>query len=154
MFFLLAAFNGVLSALSRVVNAALGTYVGSLESSWINHVVGTAFAALLLLLGLSTGTLQWGGLAWYYWIGGCFGVGVVAASNYAVARIGAVLFGMVVLAVQLGTSAGLDHYGALGGEPIPLTWTRLGGLALLMAGALLTLTDRGQKPSRAGSREP
>lgn len=152
MVFLLAAFNGVLSALSRVVNAALGTYVGSLESSWINHVVGTAFAGLLLLGGLSTGPLQWGGLAWYYWIGGCFGVGVVAASNYAVARIGAVLFGMIVLAIQLATSAGLDHYGVLGGDPIPLTGMRLGGLGLLVAGALLTLTDRGRKTPRPDRR--
>ena len=147
MFYLLAAINGVLSALSRVVNAALGLYVGSLESSWINHVVGTAFAALLLGVGVSTGTLQWGGLPWYYWMGGCLGVGVVAASSYAVARIGAVLFGMIVLAVQLAASAGLDHYGVLGGDPIPLSWMRLGGLTVLIAGALLTLTERGGDPS-------
>lgn len=152
MFYLLAAANGVLSALSRLVNAALGTYVGSLESAWINHVVGTIFGAGLLVAGVSTGALQGGGLPWYYWIGGCFGVGVVAAGNYAIARIGAVLFGMIVLAVQLAASAGLDHYGVLGGAPIPLSWLRLLGLVVLIAGALLTLTERGEK-ARVKSQE-
>jgi transporter family-2 protein len=147
MFYLLAAVNGVIGALSRLVNAALGTYVGSLESSWINHVVGTAVAGGFLLLGWRTGVLQ-GGLAWYYWIGGCLGVGVVAASNYAVPRIGAVLLGMILLAVQLCTGAALDAIGALGGTPIPLTWTRGVGLLLLMAGALLVLTERGGRPKR------
>jgi len=142
MYLLLATLNGALSAMSRLINAALGTYVGSLESSWINHVVGTLFAGLLLAVGVSTGTLRFGGLDWYYWLGGCVGVGVVAASNYAVARIGAVLFGMLVLTMQLATSAGLDHVGALGGTPIPFTWTRALGLTLLLAGALLTLTER------------
>ena len=152
LFYLLAAGNGLLSALSRLVNAALGTVAGSLEGSWINHVVGTAVAAALLLAGVSTGTLQLGGLPWYYWIGGCVGVGVVAASNYAVARIGAVLFGMLMLAMQLAASAALDHAGALGGTPIPLTWTRLAGLLVLLAGALLTLSERGGRPSATERR--
>ena len=152
MFYLLALANGVIGALSRLVNAALGTYVGSLESSWINHVVGTVVAGGLLLAGWRTGTLQWGGLAWYYWIGGCLGVGVVAASNYAVPRIGAMLLGMILLAAQLVTGAGLDAAGALGGTAIPLTGTRAFGLLLLIAGALLTLTERGGRPPHR--REP
>lgn len=153
MFYLLAALNGVIGTLSRLVNAALGTHVGSLESSWINHVVGTAVAGGLMLLGWRTGVVQFGGLAWYYWIGGCLGVGVVAASNYAIPRIGAVLLGMILLAIQLVTSAGLDHFGVLGGRPIPLSWMRAGGLLLLIGGALLTLTERGERGSGGVKRD-
>ncbi|NBC85585.1 MAG: hypothetical protein GVY25_05275, partial [Bacteroidetes bacterium] len=70
------------------------------------------------------------------------GVFVVAASNYAVPRIGAVLLGMLLLAAQLITSAGLDHFGLLGGSPIALSWTRIAGLALVLTGAAVTMTER------------
>jgi transporter family-2 protein len=148
LFYLLALSNGVIGALSRLVNAALATYVGSLTGSLINHIVGTVAAGALLLVGVRTGVLQWGGLPWYYWIGGCMGVFVVAASNYAVPRIGAVLLGMLLLAAQLITSAGLDHWGALGGSPIELTWQRVLGLALVLAGAGLTLTERRRRRAK------
>jgi transporter family-2 protein len=154
MFYLLALCNGIIGALSRLVNASLATYAGSLRGSWINHIVGTGVAGAVLLLGVRTGTLQWGGLAWYYWIGGCMGVFVVAASNYAVPRIGAVLLGMLLLAAQLVTSAALDHWGALGGQPIELSWARVIGLLILLAGAALTMSERNRRHDRGwGSEE-
>ncbi|PEN12591.1 hypothetical protein CRI94_13820 [Longibacter salinarum] len=142
MFYLLALLNGVIGSLSRLVNASLATFAGSLRGSLVNHIVGTIVAGVLLLIGVRTGVIAFGGLPWYYWIGGCMGVFVVAASNYAVPRIGAVLLGMILLAAQLLTSAGLDHFGLLGGAPIELSWMRLLGLLILLTGAALTLTER------------
>lgn len=141
LFYVLAALNGVLGSISRLLNAALGATLGSLEGSWVNHVVGTAFAGGLLLVGWRTGTMQ-GGLPWYYWIGGCMGVGVVAAGNYVIPRIGAVLFALLLLAMQLIASATLDHFGWLGGVVIPLSPQRVSGLLLLFGGALLALYER------------
>jgi len=142
MAFFLALLNGVIGSLSRLVNASLAVFAGSLRGSLINHIVGTVVAGGLLAAGLRTGILQLGGLPWYYWVGGCMGVFVVAASNYAVPRIGAVLLGMLLLAAQLITSAGLDHFGLLGGSPIALSWTRIAGLALVLTGAAVTMTER------------
>ncbi|NBC86993.1 MAG: hypothetical protein GVY25_12460 [Bacteroidetes bacterium] len=142
MAFFLALLNGVIGSLSRLVNASLAVFAGSLRGSLINHIVGTVVAGGLLVVGVRTGVLQFGGLPWYYWIGGCMGVFVVAASNYAVPRIGAVLLGMLLLAAQLITSAGLDHFGLLGGSPIALSWTRIAGLALVLTGAAVTMTER------------
>ncbi|HHP7237410.1 DMT family transporter [Longibacter sp.] len=142
MAFFLALLNGVIGSLSRLVNASLAVFAGSLRGSLINHIVGTVVAGGLLAVGLRTGILQLGGLPWYYWVGGCMGVFVVAASNYAVPRIGAVLLGMLLLAAQLITSAGLDHFGLLGGSPIALSWTRIAGLVLVLTGAAVTMTER------------
>lgn len=142
MYILLALCNGVIGATSRLVNAALATRAGSLRGSMINHIVGTIVAAALLLAGVRTGVLQIGGLAWFYWIGGCMGVFVVAASNYAVPRIGAVLLGVLLLAAQLMTSAGLDHFGLLGGTAIELSWMRMAGLALVLIGAVTATIAR------------
>jgi len=142
MYILLALCNGVIGATSRLVNAALATRAGSLRGSLINHIVGTIVAAALLGVGVRTGVLQMGGLAWFYWIGGCMGVFVVAASNYAVPRIGAVLLGVLLLAAQLVTSAGLDHFGFLGGTAIELSWMRVAGLALVLIGAVTATIAR------------
>jgi len=54
-FLVLAGINGGIVTLSRLVNSRLGSYVGSLKGSFINHVVGSLFAGLLLLVGLGTG---------------------------------------------------------------------------------------------------
>jgi bacterial/archaeal transporter family-2 protein len=142
MYILLALCNGVIGATSRLVNAALATRAGSLRGSLINHIVGTIVAAALLGVGIRTGVLQVGGLAWFYWVGGCMGVFVVAASNYAVPRIGAVLLGVLLLAAQLVTSAGLDHFGLLGGTAIELSWMRMAGLALVLIGAVTATIAR------------
>jgi transporter family-2 protein len=146
----LAALNGILGTVSRLVNAALGTYVGSLESSWINHVVGSLVAGALLLAGWRTGVIR-GGLPWYYWTGGCMGVLVVAAGNYVIPRIGAVLFALLVLAMQLVSSAALDHFGVLGGQAVLLSPQRAIGLLILFFGAVLALAER--KSARTGAAD-
>ena len=142
MYILLAVCNGVIGATSRLVNAALATRAGSLRGSLINHIVGTIVAAALLGVGIRTGVLQIGGLAWFYWVGGCMGVFVVAASNYAVPRLGGGLLGVLLLAAQLVTSAGLDHFGLLGGTAIELSWMRMAGLALVLIGAVTATIAR------------
>jgi transporter family-2 protein len=142
MFFVLAAANGLLVVVSRVVNAALSDHVGSLRGSLVNHGVGLALAAGVLALGVGQGTMQVGGVPPFYLTGGILGVLVVAASNYAVRHAGAVLFSVLVLAFQLVGSALIDHFGWLGQTPIPLSWSRLLGLTLLLVGAVLVVTDQ------------
>ena len=149
MFFILGITNGGLTVLSRVVNAALGTRVGNLKGSLVNHVVGSLAAALLVLLGASTlldtdaGRIPLGAVPAIYLTGGCAGVLVVAASNYAAAQIGVTLLSMLLLAFQVLSSAAIDHYGWLGTAPRPMTLRRGIGLFLLMTGALVVLLDAG-----------
>lgn len=133
--------------LSRVVNAVLSDRVGSLRGSLVNHAVGWIGSGLLLAFGIGTGVLQLGGVSWLYLSGGCLGVLVVAASNYAVRHIGTVLFSVLLLTFQLVTSAVIDHFALLGQEMVPITPVRLVGLALLALGAALVLTDQQHSPS-------
>lgn len=142
MFFFLAFTNGLLTVLARVVNAALSDHVGSLQGSLVNHFVGLAVVGTLLLIGVRSGTISVAGVAPVYLSGGILGVLVVAASNYAVRHAGAVLFAVLLLAFQLVGSALIDHFGWFGQSPIVLSWTRVLGLALLIAGAVLVVTDR------------
>lgn len=149
MYILLALTNGAITVMSRVVNAALATRVGNLEGSFVNHLVGALFAGGLLLVGIRTGVLHLTGIPLIYFSGGCLGVLVVAASNYAVQEAGVVLFSVLLLTFQLLTSAVIDHFGLVGGDVIPLTGPRVLGLVLLLVGAVLVVTDRTRRTEQA-----
>lgn len=142
MFIVLAVVNGGLTVLSRVVNAVLSDRVGSMRGSLVNHAVGWGGAGCLLVMGMGAGTLQLTGVSWWMLTGGCFGVLVVAASNYAVRHAGTALFAVLLLTFQLITSAVIDHFALLGQDPMPVTPLRLLGLVLLIVGAVLVVTDR------------
>ena len=58
MYILLAIVTGTITVVSRVVNAALATRIGSLRGSFVNHIVGALFAGLPLAVGV----LAMGGL--------------------------------------------------------------------------------------------
>ena len=152
MYILLAIVTGTITVVSRVVNAALATRIGSLRGSFVNHIVGALFAGLLLAVGVRTGVLRWSGIPLAYFLGGSLGVLIVAASNYAVQHAGAVVFAVLLLAFQLVSSACIDHFGWMGGDVIPMTLTRGVGLALIVGGAVLVVTDRAaHRPAGAAS---
>lgn len=142
MFVLLAFTNGLFAVLARVVNAALSDHVGSLRGSFVNHAIGLVVVAILLLGGAGSGALLVADINPVYLSGGVLGVLVVAASNYAVRHAGSTLFAVLVLAFQLLGSALIDHFGWLGQTPIALSWTRVLGLSLLIAGAVFVVTDQ------------
>jgi transporter family-2 protein len=152
MYILLAIATGTITVVSRVVNAALATRIGSLRGSFVNHIVGALFAGLLLLVGVRTGVLRWSGIPLMYFFGGSLGVLIVAASNYAVQHAGTVVFAVLLLAFQLLSSACIDHFGWMGGDVISMTFTRGAGLALIIGGAVLVVTDRAaRRPADAAS---
>ena len=151
MFSLLAIANGLLAVWARVVNARLSDYVGDLRGSLVNHAVGFAVVAGLLLAGLGSGAVRLTGIPPVYLSGGILGVLVVAASNYAVRHAGAVLFSVLVLTFQLIGSALIDHFGWLGQAPIALSWPRVLGLGLLIVGAVIVVTD--QEAIKSGEGE-
>ncbi len=143
LYVFLAISNGALTVGSRMVNAALGAAMGSLQGSFVNHLVGSLGAALLLVVGVRTGALVLEGVPWIYLTGGCLGVLIVAVSNYAVRTIGAALFAVLLLTGQLVSSAGIDHFGWLSAQRIIMTPAKLFGLALILIGAALVVTDSG-----------
>jgi len=153
MYILLAIANGALAAGSRIVNASLSDRIGNLGGSFVNHAVGWGVAGLLLALGLGQEGGSWSAAPWWTWSGGVLGVLVVAASNYAVRRAGAALFGVLVVASQLATSAIIDHLGLFGQTPIAVTPLRLAGLVLLAGAAALIVSDEGAS-DHGESRSP
>jgi len=131
---------GGATAFQAPINARLmGAVGGPVNAAFVSFAVGTA------VLGLMALTLQTRpdmaaarGLPWYVWTGGIYGVIFVVAATWAVPRFGVATTITLMVAGQLVVSLALDHFGAFGVPRQPINLTRVGGVALVIAGVLLT----------------
>ena len=130
---------GGLMAVQSPTNAMLARSVGSpVNAALVSFAVGTA--GLLLATALLGARPDMGavrGAPWWVWLGGLYGAFVVAAAAFATPRLGVAAAVMLLIAGQLVVAVALDHFGALGLEPKPVTLSRVAGLALVAAGVLL-----------------
>jgi transporter family-2 protein len=138
---LLAAAAGLAGAVQAAVMGELGERVGI--------VVAVAFsAAVTVVIGITALLLSRrsvGGLvdvlrepAWL-WTGGALSIFIVLAVTVGPPRIGTTATIGLVVAGNLAMGAIVDRFGLFGLERIELGWPRLLGIALLAAGAALTL---------------
>ena len=129
---------GVFVALMIRINATLGEHVGVLEGSFVVHLVGTGFAALLVLPrwrpSLPRSLRETPG---YLFLGGVLGVLIVMLANVVVPHLGVALSLCLAVAANLGFSTVADHFGWFGLPAFPVSARRLLGLALVIAGVLL-----------------
>lgn len=137
---LLALAAGICVPTQAGINVQLGVWTRSpVLAATVSFAVGTlALVAYALLTRLplpefSSASL----LPWWVWTGGFLGAFFVAATIYIAPRLGATTMLAWLLAGQFGASLLLDHYGWLGFNTQPISMTRICGVALVAAGALL-----------------
>lgn len=141
----LAVLGGALVSLSRQINGSLSMYTSALHSSYWNHVVGFAFitAVGIAFGGLFTGD-PWGA-PWWAYLGGPIGFVFIAASSWAVLKIGAAQTAMLIIAGQMISGVAVDIALGTAGN----TTTRIIGVALILAGMLVARS--GAKPKTNGT---
>lgn len=138
---MLAFAAGLGGAVQIAVQGRLGDRVGSLEALTTAAVVGGVIALTALLVtrrslaGLGEAV---GGPKWQL-LGGAMGAFIVFAITVAGPRIGVVATTSFLIAAQLSLAAVIDRYGWFGVERVAVTWPRVVGIGLLLAGAALTL---------------
>lgn len=76
---------------------------------------------------------------WWMLLGGVMGLLIVFTVTYAGPRIGVAATVGILIAGQLVAGAAIDKWGLFGSARIALHWPRLLGIALLAAGAALSL---------------
>ncbi len=130
---------GGATALQAPTNARLMTAVGSpVNAAFVSFAIGTAVLGLMALAFQTRPDLTAArALPWYAWIGGVYGVIFVIAATWAVPRMGVATTIILMVAGQLIVSLVLDHFGAFGVPRQPISWSRVGGVALVIAGVLL-----------------
>jgi transporter family-2 protein len=74
---------------------------------------------------------------WYLYIGGAFGVAILAAPILLIPRIGATATLTAIVLGQLLLALLIDHFGWLSSPKIEISFVRAAGVLLLIAGAIL-----------------
>jgi len=130
---------GGATALQAPTNARLATAVSSpVNAAFVSFAVGTvALGLLALALQTRPDVAAAKALPWWTWIGGLYGCVFVVAAAWGVPRLGVALTITLMVAGQLLASLLLDHFGAMGVPRQPINWSKIAGVALVIAGVLL-----------------
>lgn len=136
---LLAFVSGAFLPIQAGLNAKLGKAGQSaLHASLTSFVVGTL--ALVIYILATRQTVSWEGLKaapGYAWLGGLLGAFYVTVIVLAFPKLGPGLtFGLVVTG-QMLFSALLEHYNILVAQPSPISWTKVLGMTLIIAGVVI-----------------
>jgi transporter family-2 protein len=137
----LAAAAGLAGAVQIAVQGRLNERVGSVEAAATASLIGAALAlGVLLIARRSLGGVgdAVGGPKWQL-LGGAMSICIILAITIAGPRIGVVATTAFLIAAQFSLAAVIDRFGWFGVHQVALSWTRVLGLALLVAGAALTL---------------
>ena len=137
----LAFLAGLCGAIQIAVQGRLADRVGSLEALGVSVVVAAvAGLGVLLVAGRSLGGVR-EGFASPKWmlIGGLMSVTIVLAISIAGPKIGVIATSAFLIVGQFGLATLIDRFGLFGFQQLHFGWTRVLGLALLAAGAALTL---------------
>lgn len=136
---LLALGMGFASCIQGATNGVLAARTGLWSAVLVNAAVVFGGAVALWL---------WhrGGVAvtpdasrpWFLFLGGCYGLFIIAGAAYAFPRLGAGPTTALMIAAQLTLALLLDHLG-IPSTRVPVSPARLLGAALLALGALLVL---------------
>ena len=136
---LLALVAGILIAVQAPTNAILAKASGSpVVAAFISFFVGTV--ALGAIVAASSGRVfapELRDVPWYAWVGGLYGAVFVAVAAFAAPRIGIGVLLTAAIAGQLLAALVLDHYGFFGLPRQPVNLTRIAGVTLVLAGAML-----------------
>lgn len=121
--------------LAAVVEGQLGT----LEAVFLTYGVGGLVSGLLVLLARGGNLPRWRELPPHVLLAGVFGLVIVGAISFTVARLGVVRGLLLITVAQFVVAAVIDHFGLLGAEVQPLTLQKAAGVVLLLGGAWIVL---------------
>ena len=134
----LCVLAGLAGPMQAAVMGELGERVGIVPALALSAFVTTAVAVVGLAVvrqGVGEAVRQ---PAWL-WTGGALSAFIVVSVTVGPPRIGTTATIGVIIAGNLAMAAAIDHFGLLGQEQIDVGWPRVVGIALLAAGAALSL---------------
>lgn len=135
---LLMAMVGGLIALQPAVNAGLGRATGNIAAALVSFAIGTLLLLVIVVLSGQAGGLgSTFDVRWYYLLGGILGAVYVFTALVTVSSIGAGGVAAATITGQLAASVVIDRLGILGLEETAITWERVAGVTLLLAGTYL-----------------
>ena len=131
---------GVSVATQQVLNGRLRTALGS--PAWaglVSYAVGL-LTMIVAVIALRERVPSWKTVVdvpWWAWSGGVFGGAFILLVILLLPSLGAATLFALVIAGQVLAAVTLDHFGAFGLTPHPISTARLAGAVLLIAGVVL-----------------
>ena len=138
--YVLALGAGISVATQQVLNGSLRAALGSPAWAGLISYAGGLLTMIVAVVALGERTPSWKVVAdvpWWAWSGGVFGGAFILLSILLLPALGAATLFALVIAGQVLAAVTLDHFGALGLTPHPISTARLAGAVLLIAGVVL-----------------
>jgi transporter family-2 protein len=137
----LAVAAGLAGAVQAAVMGELGERAGVFPALAFSGVVAFVLGVALLLVAKQSfkGIADVARQPLWLWTGGALSVLIILAITVASPRIGLAATIGIIIAFNLSVAAVIDRFGWFGFDRIPIGWTRLLGILLLGAGAVLSL---------------
>jgi transporter family-2 protein len=147
--YLLVLLAGAVITIQALINARLGHLLGNnMHAVLVSFTIGTVGAVLYCLIEAGSvaplDTLK--GAPWWVWTGGLLGVAFVWCTIWAVPKIGVSVMFPIVIAGQMIAAIVLEHFGWLGSPTQPVSLPRVGGVLLVLAGAVVLGITRTPPP--------
>ena len=136
---IVAIVSGLAIGTQSALTSASGKVTGAtLTGLLVNFFGGVTAGLLLLVISVRQGKIVFSGLQAPTLINivvsGLLGIIIIAGIAYALPKIGVAAGLSTLIAGQMMVAVMVDTFGLTGGEPIPLNWSRIGGLILLALG--------------------
>jgi bacterial/archaeal transporter family-2 protein len=134
----LAAFAGAAAACQTAANSALAARASLAAALFLNTgVVWISTFVFLLVSGGPRTLAALPGAPIHHYIGGLAGFSVIASITFVFPRLGASLALAIMVLGQGAMALAIDHHGLWGMPALPVTGTRLLGIAFLVIGIVL-----------------
>jgi transporter family-2 protein len=137
----LAVAAGLAGAVQAAVMGELGERVGVFPALAFSGIVAFVLGFVLLLVAKQSfrGIADVVRQPLWLWTGGALSVLIILGITVASPRIGLAATIGILIAFNLSVAAVIDGFGWFGFDRIPIGWTRVLGILLLGAGAVLSL---------------
>jgi transporter family-2 protein len=146
IYILVGIMGGVCVAIEGSLNSLLGHHVGVLKAVIAPFAVGllTILIAVAVMGSAGSGTGGgWSSAPWYSYLGGVAAAVFVGSIIYVAPKMGVAAAFSAVLVGQFVASLILDATGVFAAASIPITWSRIAGLLLVIAGMNLFFMKSG-----------
>lgn len=140
LFYLLPILAGVAMSIQSGINSQLRIAINHPLMAALISFLGGTFLLMVLLLFAKQPTPSIDSLtsvSWYKFTGGLLGAFVVTVVLLSVKEVGASNMFVLIVAGQLFTALLMDHFGVLGMRMNPVSFQKIAGITLVVAGAYL-----------------
>ena len=129
---------GAFITLQPPANASLAGHVSDLGAAFLSLALSVVIVGVLLVTVGDPGRLSGiSGVRLEHAIGGVGGAAIVIVSLITVRSLGVGGVTAVLVGAQLVVSVIIDRFGILGVHEVPISFGRIAGIALMIAGMLL-----------------